>query len=238
MRKKLKYIQELSSYPLLAVGRFEDAQKMKGKWSEYFGNDNPIVVDYGMGRGGYILALAQKHPELNFLGLEVKCDRITQACHKVFDVWSQSAPDLLHEDLHERGVAGEYGLSNIRFVNMWTANLADIFSEGEISRVMVNCPDPNERTREQKRRLYGERNISSVLSVLSSEGEVWLKTDHLGYFEDVLPVLEANTQVQFVSRDFRRDGNMYSDQDPHTEYEQRWLLENRTFYVYRGVKGE
>jgi len=202
MRKKQKYIDEVLEHADIAVADFGLAKKMKGGWHEWFGNGNPIIVDYGCGRGAWAVGMAAKHPEWNFLGLEFKRDRITQACKKVED------------------------LTNVKFSNMVGANLSDVFAEGEVFRVVVNCPEPNERSREKKRRLFFGDNLKSVGKVLAKGGEIWLKTDSEVYFEDAKEELASGWEIV---------GDEFED-DVVTEYEERWLTEGRKFFILRACK--
>jgi len=252
MRKKTLLVTELrEKHQELACADFDVTISHKGKWGEFFGEgrkDAPLVVDYGMGRGGYIIALALKNPEYNYVGLEFKRDRITQACQKLILAAQESGDATL--------------LDRVRFGHSTESNLSDIFADGEVSRVMVNCPDPNERARGRRRRLVHENNFTHVVDVLGGVdedpvqagdvhgfSEFWLKTDHRDYFEHALVEVSRLMDMYFVSCDYRDSENTsrtgykedeYWDaikhfDDPVTEYEEKWNKEGRRFYVLRAT---
>jgi tRNA (guanine-N7-)-methyltransferase len=225
MRRKQLLKDSVVNFPDLAKGSYEDTKAMKGKWSDFFGNDNPIVVDYGCGRGAYIIELGDQNKEINYLGLESKLDRITQACKKMGDV------------------------KNVRFAKMEMADLSEVFDVGEISMVNVNCPDPLEKSTQSKKRVTGEDNFKALVSVLGEGGKFRLKTDHRRYFEDALLIAMGIMRIDFLSLDYRNPdntttvgyrkndylGKIAKYKDPITEFESKWMRMGRPFYVFEGI---
>ncbi len=132
---------KLESNPNIMVLKPEEN---KGKWSELFGNDNPIHIEIGMGKGQFLSGMAEQFPEINFLGIEVFESVMVRALEKFID------------DPRE----------NVRLLKVNAMQLAEYFSHGEVSRVYLNFSDPWPKLRHAKRRLFqvGGRRITQLHS--------------------------------------------------------------------------
>ena len=133
----------------------------KGKWNEAFGNDNPIYVEIGCGKGGFLSEMSKLYPNINFIGME-KEDQIVAAALK---------------KSRESGV-GE----NIRFMVENVANINEIFETGEVERLYINFCDPWPPKRHAKRRLTHRDFLLRYRQVLRAGGEIHFKTDNVGLF--------------------------------------------------------
>jgi len=159
-KKKLKRFAENKTFtnviePFrndIISGYFE----FKGKWNtDFFRNDNPIVLELGCGKGEYSLALARKYPNKNFIGIDIKGARI----------WS-GAKNALEEQLN-----------NIGFVRTQIELIEYIFAENEISEIWITFPDPQIKYKRTKHRLTNTDFLQRYRKILKKEGLVHLKTD-------------------------------------------------------------
>lgn len=184
----------------------KEPEKLKGKWSEVFGNDNPIHVEIGCGKGGFTSGMAKMYPDVNFAAVEVVEDIIVMAMEK----------------------AKENELKNILFTNMDAANITDVFEKGEIDRIYLNFSDPWKKSRQAKRRLTHKNFLDKYKQVLKPGGFIWFKTDNKQLFEFSLNSFAAEDfkmqNVTFDLHNSKFEGNIM------TEYEQRFAALGQPIY--------
>ena len=169
MRKKLIRFQEIQSRDNIVSGQDVEPEAYKGKWGErFFKNLNPIVLELGCGRGEYTVGLAEKFPDKNFLGIDVKGDRI----------WFGSTSAI------------ENNLVNVGFLRAQIQQLDLFFEEGEVSEIWITFPDPRPKVRDAKRRLTSPRFLKLYQKILVPQGIIHLKTDNTPLYEYTLEVLE------------------------------------------------
>ena len=161
MRKKPGTEEKLSVKGELLI---RQPELKKGQWHQVFSNRNPIHLELGCGKGQFIAGLAARHPELNFVAVEIKGEVILQAIEKI-------------EDL---------GLTNIRFIHGNVRELSHWFAEDEISHLYLNFSDPWPKGRHDKRRLTHHRFLKSYARLLDENGWVHVKTDNRDLFEFTL----------------------------------------------------
>lgn len=143
-------------------------QQLAGRWRpDFFRNQNPLVLEVGCGKGEYTVGLAQRHPDQNFLGLDIKGERIWRG--------SQRAEAL--------------GLTNTGFVRMMAHELDKQFGPQELSEIWLTFPDPRPRDRDIKRRLTSPRFLNLYQALLVPGGVVHLKTDSAALHHYTLDVL-------------------------------------------------
>ena len=133
----------------------------KGKWHENFGNNNPIHIEIGMGKGQFLTTLALKNPNINYIGIEKFSSVLLRASEKL---------ELLE-------------LNNVRIINIDALNLLDVFEEDEIDRIYLNFSDPWPKNAHAKRRLTSGRFLPIYERILNSNGEIHFKTDNRILFE-------------------------------------------------------
>jgi tRNA (guanine-N7-)-methyltransferase len=144
-------------------------ETIKGKWhSEYFKNDNPIVLELACGRGEYTVALAQKYTDVNFVGVDLKGARIWKGA-------TQSEA---------------MGLNNVAFLRTIIENLDKFFEKGEVSEIWLIHPDPRPKSRDEKRRLTSPRFLNLYRSISQDNVLVRLKTDSTLLYEFTLETIE------------------------------------------------
>lgn len=188
-----------------------EAQDYKGKWRELFGNENPIHLEVGIGRGSFLKKFAIKHPEINYVGIETK------------------------EEVMLYGVKESYeeGLKNIKFIWQDAANLNDFFDPKEVNRVYLNFSDPWPKNRHSKRRLTAASFLEMYRDVLVDKGEVHFKTDHEELFEFSLNSFsEEGWKLKNISLDLYK--NLPEDNIP-TDYETKFVEQGLKIYRLEGI---
>jgi len=162
---------------------------LAGRWrSDFFHNDHPLVLEVGCGKGEYTVGLAQRHPDQNFLGLDIKGERI----------WRGSTR------------AEALGLTNVGFVRLLAHQLTEHFAPGELSEIWITFPDPRPRDRDIKRRLTAPRFLNMYQALLAPGGVAQLKTDSEGLYDYTLEVLASrpDARIEVATRD------LYAETDP------------------------
>lgn len=159
-RKKLERILSNKERNNLFQSTHQEFSTLKGKWCEYFKNKNPIVIELGCGKGEYSIGMAQMFPNKNFIGIDLKGDRLA--------VGSEQAI--------------EFGLNNIAFLRTNILELENFFYENEVSEIWITFPDPRTRLRDAKRRLTYERFLKMYQNILKPNSTIYLKTDNIDFF--------------------------------------------------------
>ena len=136
--------------------------EMKGKWHDLFGNDNPIHIEIGMGKGQFIIDLAKQNPDINYLGIEKYSSVLVRAIEK-----REQEPDL----------------NNLFFIRMDAEYITDVFDTDEVDRIYLNFSDPWPKSRHEKRRLTYKTFLDTYKQILPENGEIHFKTDNRGLFE-------------------------------------------------------
>ena len=126
----------------------KEPETMKGHWREAFGNDNPIHIEIGCGKGDFVTGMAAMYPDVNFVAVEMVADVIVTAMEK-----TKAA-----------------GLKNILFVNFNAEKIADVFEKGEAERIYLNFSDPWKKNRQAKRRLTHKNFLDRYKQVLNQIG--------------------------------------------------------------------
>ncbi len=149
-------------------------QSIKGNWnSRYFKNDKPITVELACGRGEYSVALAAMFPERNYIGVDIKGDRI----------WKGST------------LAVEQQLSNIGFLRTNILNIETFFETEEVDEIWITFPDPRPKKRDIKRRLTNTRFLDLYKKILRPGGYVRFKTDNTDLFRFSLEELASRNDI-------------------------------------------
>ncbi len=159
----------------------EYPQGMQGKWNGYFKNENPITLELACGKGEYAVGLGSLYPNRNFIGIDIKGNRIWRGAKTALD----------------------NGLTNVAFIRSHIDKITDYFNPGEISEIWITFPDPQLRSSRAKKRLTHPKFLRLYQQVLVNGGKVHLKTDspNLYHFTQAvinlfeLPVLEDSDNV-------------------------------------------
>ena len=134
----------------------QQPEQMKGKWAEVFQNDHPIHIEVGMGKGQFIIEMARRNPEVNYIGIEKYSSVLVRAVEKL-------------EDFEQ---------DNLRLIRMDAENIEEVFDKDEVDRIYLNFSDPWPKDRHAKRRLTSTRFLERYDNILTPEGRVMFKTDN------------------------------------------------------------
>ena len=177
-----------------------EPQQYKGKWHEVFGNTNPIHVEFGCGKGGFITELAKRNPDINYIAAERAETVVYKACKKAN--------------------RQEEVLENLFFLYFDVANCMDIFEEGEVGRIYLNFSDPWPKNRYAKRRLTYRDFLKKYETILGENGELHFKTDNKGLFASSIEEFSLEKwQMKNVSLDLHNSG---MEDNIMTEYEKKF----------------
>ncbi len=176
----------------------EIGEEKKGTWQGAFGRNAPLHVELGTGKGDFISQMAQRFPEIDFIGIEAQQDVLYTAAKKV----------------------AELGLTNVRLLVFDIHHIADIFASGEVDRFYINFCDPWPKKRHAKRRLTHVSFLEKYRSLLKPGGELHFKTDNRPLFDFSLEQFrEAGLAVRDVSFDLHGEGR---EDNIMTEYERKF----------------
>ena len=193
----------------------EEPEKAKGHWSEVFGNDNPIVLEIGCGKGRFITDHASAEPEVNFIAVEGQSSVVLRALEK----------------------AESRQLVNLRIFIGFVHDLRDYFEEGELSGIYLNFSDPWPKARHAKRRLTHRKKLENYKAVLADGGFIEFKTDNDGLFQFTLEEIEAaGYEIVEMTRDLHR-GQVckYAEKSKKfmTEYEEKFSRQGNNIHFVR-----
>ncbi|MGT2712488.1 tRNA (guanosine(46)-N7)-methyltransferase TrmB [Streptococcus oriscaviae] len=193
----------LANNPQYVISNLEEC---KGKWSQIFGNDHPIHVEVGSGKGRFITGMAAQHPEVNYIGIDIQMTVLSYALDRVL----------------------EAGLPNIKLLQVDGSSLSNYFSEAEIDRLYLNFSDPWPKKRHEKRRLTYKTFLDTYKEILPEKGEIHFKTDNRGLFEYSLAsfsqygMILKQVWLDLHASDF--EGNIM------TEYEEKFSSKGQVIY--------
>ena len=210
-KDKLKRFAENKTFACFVEPQFEEMFRtehpLKGNWhKEFFKNDNPIILELGCGKGEYTVALAERNPDKNFIGVDIKGARMWRGAK----------------------TATERGMKNVGFLRARIEFITSLFAAGEIAELWITFPDPQLKTRRAKKRLTSPIFLEYYAKLLANDGWINLKTDsqHLyNYTQAVIKQFDLNCEV--ANNDIYGSG--YADEvlSVKTAYE--------TVYLQRGL---
>ena len=214
-KNKLKRFEENQSFDNVIQPSREEVLNdfsLKGQWQSYFKNDNPIVLELGCGKGEYSVALAEKYPEKNFIGVDIKGARF----------W-RGAKTALENDFQ-----------NVAFLRTQIELIDQCFDKNEVSEIWITFPDPQIKYKRTKHRLITKPFLEQYQSILKANGLVHLKTDSEFLHGYLLGLLhEGPHDILFAHHD------IYNSSSPPAEataiqtfYEKQYLeVEKAITYV-------
>lgn len=184
MPGKLEKFADFNSFKNCFTLYFENIEKgmpLKGKWhSDYFKNQNPIVLELGCGKGEYSVGLAKNNPGKNYIGVDIKGNRIWTGAKEALD----------------------NNMPNVAFVRTRIDFIEHCFSPGEVSEIWITFPDPQPQKTRERKRLTNMRFIERYRKFLKPGGLVHLKTDSTSLYEYTMEVIkENNLKILFHTND-------------------------------------
>ena len=158
VRKRKGAEEHLANHPQYVILEPEAA---KGKWHELFGNDNPVHIEVGSGKGAFITGMAQQNPNINYIGIDIQLSVLSYALDKVL----------------------ASGAENVKLLRVDGSSLTNYFEDGEVDMMYLNFSDPWPKSRHEKRRLTYKTFLDTYKQILPENGEIHFKTDNRGLFE-------------------------------------------------------
>lgn len=181
----------------------QEAKGFKGKWKEYFGNENPIHIEIGMGKGRFIMDMARLHPEINYIGIE-------------------RYDSVLFRGVQKREELGKDAIKNLVFLCIDAKELEEVFDTNEVDRIYLNFSDPWPKDRHAKRRLTSHQFLLVYEKFLAEDGLLEFKTDNKALFDFSLEeVPEAGWTLLESTYDLHHQASM-CEGNVMTEYEEKF----------------
>lgn len=171
-----------------------------GNWGKIFGNDHPVQIEIGMGKGKFIHTMAKMHPEINYVGIEKYSSVLLRAIQK-----------MEREELH-----------NLKFLRMDAENITEVFGPGEVDKIYLNFSDPWPKDRHAKRRLPSGAYLARYDVILKAGGRLEFKTDNRELFDFAVEELEpAGWKAEVITYDLHGDEALMQG-NVMTEYEEKF----------------
>lgn len=204
-KDKLRRFAEITAFD--NVIELEDGKVLKGQWAKnHFKNNNPLILELGCGKGEYTINLARLFPEINFIGIDYKGNRIWRGAK----------------------TAIEEKISNVAFLRIQIENLLDYFSESEVSEVWITFPDPQPQISRKKKRLTSSRFLDMYKKVLEKGGPVHLKTDSdLLYTFTISKIKELSLITQLSTENLYESAFADHILSIKTYYEKKYLANDK-----------
>lgn len=203
VRKRKGAEDYLENHPQYVILNPEDA---KGKWHLVFGNDNPIHIEVGSGKGAFITGMALQNPNINYIGIDIQVSVLSYALDKVIE---SQAP-------------------NVRLLRVDGSSLTNYFEDGEVALMYLNFSDPWPKTRHEKRRLTYKTFLETYQQILPEHGEIHFKTDNRGLFEYSLASFsQYGMTLKQVWLDLHASNY---ESNVMTEYEQKFSAKGQVIY--------
>ncbi|HGA4625082.1 TPA: tRNA (guanosine(46)-N7)-methyltransferase TrmB [Streptococcus pyogenes] len=203
VRKRKGAEEHLANNPHYVILNPEDA---KGRWHDVFGNDRPIHIEVGSGKGGFITGMALKNPDINYIGIDIQLSVLSYALDKV--------------------LASE--VSNVKLLRVDGSSLTNYFEDGEVDMMYLNFSDPWPKTKHEKRRLTYKDFLDTYKRILPEHGEIHFKTDNRGLFEYSLA---SFSQYGMILRQIWLDLHASNyEGNIMTEYEEKFSNKGQVIY--------
>jgi tRNA (guanine-N7-)-methyltransferase len=213
MRQKLIRFNENASKDIILEEGKGLFGTTKNRWNEVFGNKNDIILEFGCGRGEYTVGLAEQFPEKNFLGMDLKGERI----------W------------YGANYATEHDLQNVRFLRMRGERMEDHIGVGEIAEIWLPFPGPRPKKSEANRRLTHPNFLERYQKLLKPGGFVHLKTDSEFGYSYTLAILGERKDIEVVidMNDLYNSPYLDDHYGVQTHFEKKFLKEGKKIHYLK-----
>ena len=206
-KNKLKRFKENETFKNVVQPNREEITNgtfsLKGKWNEFFGNDNPIVLELGCGKGEYTIGMAKQNKNKNFIGIDIKGARFWRGAK----------------------TAIEENVSNAAFLRTQIELIDGLFAPDEVSEIWITFPDPQIKYKRTKHRLTNEVFLDKYKLILKEDGTVNLKTDSEFMHGYTLGLLHGKGhEVLYANHDiYKNEGSPKEVLEIQTFYEKQYL---------------
>lgn len=187
-----------------------NGEEWKGKWQERFPKEQPLHLEIGCGKGRFIIEMAKRHPEINFIGMELQTSVIVT---------------VLEKQIEEE-------LPNLQLLSGHARLISDYFGTDEISKIMLTFSDPWPKNRHEKRRLTHSRYLEQYQDILKPDGELYFKTDNQGLFEFSLVSLN-NYGMRFDEVVLDLHNSDQAEENIMTEFEEKFSKKGNRIHQLR-----
>ena len=178
----------------------QNATEQKGKIKSFFEKDQPLQIEIGMGKGRFIMALAEQNPDINFIGIEKYSSVLLRAIQKM----------------------EQNELPNLKFIRMDAEDITEVFEKGEVDKIYLNFSDPWPKDRHAKRRLPSKEFLQREDEILKKDGVMEVKTDNRDLFDFAVEQLEpAGWKAKVITYDLHSDP-VLNEGNIMTEYEEKF----------------
>jgi len=216
-RNKLEKFAENKTFPNFFDADYQSIKKtdfyLKGNWGkEFFKNTHPIVLELGCGKGEYATGLAEKYPNMNFIGIDKKGARMWKGCK----------------------YSVEKGMKNVAFIRSQVSYVPHYFDKNEISEIWLTFPDPQPKRTKATKRLTSPLYLDFYKRVIQPDGFIHLKTDNESLFEYTLDVL-TNFQHKIIDKKADLYSHEKIDENVliETYYEKKWREQGHKIYYIK-----
>ncbi len=193
------------SREVIAENQFviHNPEALRGNWcKEVFHNQHPLYIEIGMGKGQFIMEMAEKNPEVNFIGIEKYSSVLLRAIQKM----EQKDQEL----------------QNLRFIRMDAETITEVFNKNEIQKIFLNFSDPWPKDRHARRRLTSREFLGRYTQILNKESDLVFKTDNRQLFDfSMEEAPAAGWKIKQYTYDLHNNPEMVKD-NIMTEYEEKF----------------
>ncbi|NMF03435.1 tRNA (guanosine(46)-N7)-methyltransferase TrmB [Clostridium beijerinckii] len=198
MRKKPWARPELEGCDFFVI----NPKEYKGKWKEFFGNDKPIYLELGCGKGTFMAVHASENPDINYIAIDIKDEVLGLAKRNI---------EKAYEEKNRK-------TDNVKLMAQEIGLISEILSkEDVVSRIYINFCNPWPKEKHKKRRLTHMRQLEQYKTFLKSEGEIYFKTDDDELFEESLEYFnEAGFRIKYITYDLHNSdvqGNVQTEHE-------------------------
>ena len=205
-KNKLKRFKENETFKNVIQPKREEIKKgfsLKGNWAAHFGNDNPLVLELGCGKGEYTVGLAKQNEAKNFVGIDIKGARL----------W-RGAKTALEEHIE-----------NVAFLRTQIELIDELFEENEVSEIWITFPDPQIKYKRTKHRMTNKAFLNKYRKILKPNGQLHLKTDSEFMHGYTLGLLQGlGLEIIYANHDvYKNEGSPKEVLELQTFYEKQYL---------------
>jgi tRNA (guanine-N7-)-methyltransferase len=211
-RKLHRFKHNQEAYNVIEDGK-PSYTEIKGNWDKHFANNNPLVLELACGKGEYTVGLAENLPDKNFIGIDIKGDRIARGSKRA-------------QDKH---------LNNAAFLRTGIQYLGEFFEEKEVSEIWLIHPDPQPSDKQERKRLTNQHFLNIYKKYLKKDGLFRLKTDSPDLYKYSLEMLQNDIDFDIINAidDLYHSRLLDEHLGIQTHYEKLWVDKGFTIHYIK-----